>query len=332
MATVAQDMTAAGWDQPTTGGQNTQRMARGLGWFGIGLGLAEIAMPHRLARMIGVEDGDGVRNTMFAFGIREITSGIGILSKPQSSGWVWSRVGGDMMDLAALGSAFRADGSNRTRLAAATAAVAGVGLLDVLAAGQLSRESDGGPERQRGVAPGEGIDVSSVVTIGRPAEEVYAFWRNLENLPRFMDHLESVRELGGGRSHWKARAPAGRDVEWNAEIVEERPNELIAWRSLPDADVPNAGSVRFARGPNGSTEVHVQLRYDPPGGAAAAAIAKLFGEEPQQQVSRDLRRFKQVMETGEPIRSDASVHHGPHAAQPPAERIGLPPRMSGGAR
>jgi uncharacterized membrane protein len=325
MATAALDRT-----QAREGDGGTGQLARGLGWFGIGLGLAEIAMPNRLARMIGIEESDGVRNTMFAFGIREIASGIGILSRPESPGWVWARVGGDVMDLAALGSAFNRDGANRGRLAAATAAVAGVGLLDVAAAGDLTRHASGVADTRRGVAPFEGVHVTSVITIGRPAEEVYRFWRDLENLPRFMEHLESVRDLGEGRSHWRARAPAGRSVEWNAEIVEDRPNELIAWRSLPGSDVPNQGSVRFARGPGGdSTEVHVEVRYDPPAGALGAAIAKLFGEEPKQQISRDLRRLKQVLETGEPIQSDASIHHGMHPARPPEEPVGLAPRVQG---
>jgi uncharacterized membrane protein len=116
----------------------------------------------------------------------------------------------------------------------------------------------------------------------------------------------------------KAKAPAGTSVEWEAETLEDRTNELISWRSLPDAGVPNSGTVRFMEAPGGrGTEVHVELRYQPPGGKIGALVAKLFGEEPQQQVKGDLRRFKQVMETGEIVHSDASIHTGPHPAQPP---------------
>jgi uncharacterized membrane protein len=152
-----------------------------------------------------------------------------------------------------------------------------------------------------------------------PPEEVYAFWRNLENLPRFMQHLESVRMTDERRSTWRARAPAGTTVEWEAETVEDRPNELIAWRSLPGSSVPNSGQVRFvpAAG-NRGTEVHVELQYDPPGGKLGAVVAKLFGREPGQQVASDLRRFKQVLETGEVVHSDASIHGRPHPAHPPA--------------
>jgi uncharacterized membrane protein len=290
------------------------RVARGLGWFSIGLGLAQIAAPRGLARMIGVDDDDDNRNTLFALGLREIASGVGVLARPRSPVPLWTRVGGDAMDLALLGRALRSDASQTGRVAAATAAVVGVTVLDALTAQQLHGESRAGTGngRRRG-----GVHVSRAITVNRPREEVYGFWRDLENLPRFMEHLESVRVLGQERSHWKARAPAGTTVEWDAETVEERPGELIAWRSLPGADVTNAGNVRFADAPAGGTEVLVRLSYDPPGGKLAATIAKLFGEEPSLQLSGDLRRFKQVMELGEVIRSDATVTRGPHPARPP---------------
>jgi uncharacterized membrane protein len=145
-----------------------------------------------------------------------------------------------------------------------------------------------------------GVTVRRTVAINKPVEEVFAFWRDLENLPRFMRHLESVTCDGARRSHWVARAPAGRRVTWDAEIVDERPNELIAWRSLEDADVRNAGTIQFERGPGGrGTMLRVSLTYAPPGGKFAAVIAKLFGEEPGQQIHDDLRRLKQLMEAGE---------------------------------
>jgi uncharacterized membrane protein len=162
--------------------------------------------------------------------------------------------------------------------------------------------------------------VRKAITINRTPEEVYRFWRHLENLPRFMAHLESVRVLDDRRSYWKAHAPLGLTVEWTAEIVEERSNELISWRSAEDSQVPNSGTVRFVRAPGDrGTEVHLDLRYDPPAGAVGAAIAKLFGEEPSRQVDGDLRRLKQVLETGEVVHSDSSIHRGPHPARPPEE-------------
>ena len=138
------------------------------------------------------------------------------------------------------------------------------------------------------------------MVVNRPVQEVYQFWRNFENLPRFMDHLESVTVLDENRSHWVAKAPAGTRVEWDAAIHNEIENELIAWRSLPDADVNNAGSVHFAAVGEGATEVRVVLSYQPPAGKLGAVVAKLLGEEPSTQVDDDLRRLKQVMEAAVP--------------------------------
>jgi uncharacterized membrane protein len=301
-----------------------ERRARGLGWFSIGLGLAQIGAPRAVARLIGINDDEETRNTMFAIGLREITSGIGILSQPRP-GWVWSRVGGDLIDLALLGKALNSDENDKGRVAAATAAVLGVTVVDFLTGQQLGREFNG--DREKGeralgerVSDRRGVHVIEAITINRPRNEVYAFWHNFENLPRFMEHLESVEVLNERRSRWKARAPAGASVEWEAETGEDRPNELIAWRSLPESDVPNSGSVRFRDAPgNRGTEVIVELKYQPPGGRLAALIAKLFGEEPHQQVKGDLRRLKQVMEIGEVVNSDASIHRYSHPAQPPED-------------
>lgn len=148
------------------------------------------------------------------------------------------------------------------------------------------------------VARGEGIKVEHSVSVNRPVNEVYRFWRSLENLPRFMDHLEAVVVIDEDRSHWTAKGPAGTKVEWDAEIHNEIPDELLAWRSLPGSDVDNAGSVHFTPVGN-ATEVRVVLSYDPPAGKVGATVAKLLGEEPSQQVQDDLRRFKQVMEAEE---------------------------------
>ena len=150
------------------------------------------------------------------------------------------------------------------------------------------------------VRRGEGVRVDESIVLNRPRSEVYRFWRNLENLPRFMDHLESVSVVNEERSHWVAKGPAGTRVEWDAVIHNEIPNELLAWRSLEGSEVDNAGSVHFAPTDNGDTEVRVVLRYDPPAGRLGAAVAWLFGEDPSRQVAEDLRRLKQVVEAGEP--------------------------------
>ncbi len=147
----------------------------------------------------------------------------------------------------------------------------------------------------------------SAITVNDRPDAVYSAWRDFECLPRFMDHLESVSVTGHRRSHWVAHGPVGTTVEWDAEITEDVPGERISWRSLEGASVDNAGWVHFRPAPGDQgTEVHLELEYSPPGGALGSVVAKLFGEEPNQQVSDDLRRFKQILETGEIARSDGS--------------------------
>jgi uncharacterized membrane protein len=284
-----------------------QKLARGLGWFSIGLGIAEVAAPHAIAKFLGVREDR--RGLIRLLGLREIGSGVGILSQRRPAEGVWSRVGGDALDLGLLTAAFLSPNSNKTRVAAATAAVMGVTALDVMTAAQLSRSTHRGD-----------IPVKESIIINRSPEEVYQFWREVENLPRFMYHLESVKVIDRNRSHWIAKGPLGARVEWDAEVTEERPNELIAWRSLPDSDIDNSGLVRFESAPGGrGTVVTAVIRYSPPGGALGATVAKLLGREPGQQVRDDLRRFKQIMEVGEVVQSDASIHSMPHSAQPPEE-------------
>jgi uncharacterized membrane protein len=147
-----------------------------------------------------------------------------------------------------------------------------------------------------------GIRVDQAVTIARPRHEVYQFWRSLDNLPRFMKNLVSVTVLEGNRTHWKAKGPADRTVEWDAVIHNERENELIAWRSLPGSDVDHAGSVWFKDAPAGrGTEVSVELQYNPPAGALGAIFASLWGREPSQEIQEDLHRLKALLEVGEVV-------------------------------
>lgn len=157
-----------------------------------------------------------------------------------------------------------------------------------------------GDRPQVSVPHKQGVRVEKSFTVDRPVEEVYAFWRDFENLPRFMQHLESVEVKDDKRSHWVAKAPAGMSVEWDAEIVNEVPNEVIGWRSVESSQVANAGSVRFREAPGGrGTYVDVDMEYVPPADVVGNLIARLFGEAPDVQVESDLRRFKQIMEAGE---------------------------------
>lgn len=148
----------------------------------------------------------------------------------------------------------------------------------------------------------EGIRVERAVTVNRPRQELYQMWRDFENLPRFMEHLESVLvdESDPGRSHWVAKGPLDRRVEWDAEVIEERENELLVWKSLPGSTVESMGRVEFADAPGGrGTAVQVSMEYNPPAGSLGAAFAKLLGREPGHQIKEDLRHFKQIMEAGE---------------------------------
>jgi len=255
-------------------------------------------------------------------GVREMMAGVGILKDDRPTRWVWARVAGDLMDLMLLGMAFNARRANRRRVALATASVVGITALDTYTAIQLSQH---GSDARRSPRRPDMLTTKSVV-INRPPEEVYAFWHDFSNFPRFMMHLDEVRAIGSGRWHWKAKGPAGKAVEWDAEVTQDRPNELIAWHSLPGADIDNEGSVRFERAPGGrGTLVRVNLGYDAPAGALGKAIATLMNTEPGQQVSDDLRRLKQLLETGEVVRSDSSIHLTPHPAQPPDHPVPLEP-------
>jgi len=145
-----------------------------------------------------------------------------------------------------------------------------------------------------------GVNVEEVVTINADPDALFAFWRRFDLLPSFMTHLISVTEIDARRSHWVAKAPAGRTVEWYAEIINEIPGELIGWRTLDGADVVSAGSVWFKPATGGrGTEVRVRMQYDPPAGKVGAAFARLLGHDPAATIREDLRRFKQLMETGE---------------------------------
>jgi uncharacterized membrane protein len=246
---------------------------------------------------------------------------VAILSNQRPEKAVWSRVAGDMMDLALLGKTLSNPDNDRERTVIATANVLAVTALDVMTAKQLSKQ----PETVANAGADKGIiRTRRGITVRRPVEEVYSFWHTFENLPRFMRHLESVTVTGDRRSHWVATAPAGKTVEWDAEITEDRPNELIAWRSLPGSDVYNAGEVRFDPAPgNRGTEVRVAIEYRPPFGKLGSKVAMLWREEPRQQVADDLRHFKQVMETGEIVLSDATKRRGMHPAKPDNKPVEL---------
>lgn len=275
------------------------QLRRGLAWFSIGVGLAYLLAPRAMARTTGMPNWPLL---MRATGVRELACGIGLLSGNTSPLLRYSRVAGDAMDLAMLGVSATMPGGNPRRLAATAALVAGVAALDVRASRQTPEYYGGSAVAlQKGEEQARGAQrVEKSVAINKPADECYRMWRDLERLPRFMAHLESVRVLDERRSHWTVKGPVGTTVEWDAEITDDIPGQLLAWRSVAGAEVEHTGSVRFEPGPGGKgTLVQVQMQYQPPAGKVGAAAAKLSGEDPEKQVDENLRRFKQLIETGE---------------------------------
>ncbi|HEX8002035.1 MAG TPA: SRPBCC family protein [Mycobacteriales bacterium] len=293
------------------------RLARALGFASLGLGAAQLAMPRRVAKAAGVDDSATAHPVIVAVGARELVHAAGLLGSRKRRGtWATTRVLGDALDLAVLGAALRGrSGERRRRVTLATAAVAGITALDVVAAVK---------ERRAGRVAGGPQTFTASITVNKPRQEVYRYWRALTNLPTFMTHLVSVEATGAGRSRWTATGPAGKKVTWDAEVTDDTPGRAIAWRSLPGATAPNRGVVRFADAPGGrGTEVRVELTVEVPGGLAGRAVALLFGENPEQQVRDDLRRFKQVLETGEVVRSDGTPQ-GTRASRHLTQRVAEP--------
>lgn len=307
-----------------------ERIANGLGWFSLGLGAAEIAAPGMIANLIGVRD--ETKNRMLLrsplYGMREVAAGVGILTQPRPAGWLWGRVAGDLLDLSSLVSALGSRENERKRLTGALVAVLGVTALDYMCARQLSQAGDDTTEagnRRSTAKRARSAQTVKSTWVNRSPEEAYNFWHNFENLPRFMHYLESVQSLGEGRSRWRVQTPVGKTFEWEARIEQDQPNRLIAWTSVEGSEISNSGTVFFEPGPGGrGTMIRVDLAYDPPGGALGAGLSKLMGKAASELLAEDLRAFKQVIETGEVIQSDASIHPGMHPAHPPREQRGIP--------
>jgi uncharacterized membrane protein len=283
----------------TESSRSTEQLAQGLGWFSLGLGTSQVLLPGLVNRVAGVKPTRATRRIMRIIGLRELGAGAGIFAT-EPGPLLWGRVAGDAMDLALLLNALRSRHARRTALVFAS--VIGITALDVYAASQRTRQVGKADSQLR--SP---MEAKAAITIKADPETLYAEWHQFERLPAFMYHLESVSTDGDGRSHWVAKGPAGTKVEWDAEIVDDVPGRRISWQSTENATVANAGSVRFERAPRDQgTEMHVELTYSPPAGPLGAAVAKLFGEEPNQQLRDDLRRFKQIIETGEIARSDGA--------------------------
>jgi len=301
-------------------------LSRGLGAFSLGLGVAQLVAPRRLLEATGFPTGRPAPLIVRAIGVREIGAAGGLLVQRWPVPFAWMRVAGDAMDIVLAGRGVRARGARRDRATAALGAIVAISAADLVTSVLVTREAP----RQKDEGLGGRKPVRRSITINRTPDEVYAYWRNLDNLPRFMHHLEEVRDQGDGRSHWVAKGPAGTKASWDAEITEDRPGERIAWRAVPGSGIQNWGTVTFARAPGDrGTQVLVELVYEPPAGPIGVAAAKLFGEEPEQQTAGDLRRLKQVLETGEVIVSEAmaggrTVRQRPARPLKPDEAASLP--------
>lgn len=262
---------------------------RSLGLFSIGLGLAQLLAPKSLGRTIGVGD----QSTLMRLcGMREIATGVGLLSGQAPAAFSTSRVIGDVMDLALLTASLASPQSDPVRVAAAATAVAGVTAVDIYASRRDLRDSMS--------RAAQDVPITVTLAINSPPEKIYGFWRELENLPRFMQNLESVRQTGDRTSEWIAKMPGGLRLQWQSEIVEDQPNQFISWRTSEGSEVNHCGSVRFDPGPGGrGTLVKLEMYYGLPGGRVAHQAAKLLSTAPETVIREDLRRLKQLIETGE---------------------------------
>ncbi len=260
---------------------NEDPLGRVLGWLGLGIGVAQLVAPRALGKLIGIGEHPLLVRTL---GVRGIVNGVGILGQPDPAAWVEARVAGDLMDLALLGTALSAADTTRDRVAAATAAMAGITLMDIAYSALLEGRKD------------RDVHVRQGIVVELPADTLYMFWHDLGNLPSFMRHLVSVRALGRGRWRWTAKTPLGTTVEWDAEIIDDQPNRRLAWRSLEGSEFDNWGVVSFDPARDGATVVRVEMGYRPPAGALGPRVARLFGRSPERQIDGYLRAFKSLME------------------------------------
>jgi uncharacterized membrane protein len=291
-----------------------EQTAHALGWCSLALGLAQMAAPATVANLTGIQADKGqcalLRSP--AYGMREVAAGIGLLTQPDKSSWLWTRVVGDVIDIGTLIAALGSPRNDRKRVVASLTAVLGITALDVICAQKLTGAA------ARDAAESEGTSrICQSIWINKSPAEAYTFWRRFENLPLFMLHLESVQMIDENISRWRAAGPLGQSYEWKARLEQDEPNRRITWKSLEDSEIHNSGMVFFEEGPGRrGVIVHVDISYHPPAGHAGEVVAKLFGAHPERMIANDLRAFKQTLETNEVIYSDASIHPFLHPARP----------------
>ncbi len=270
------------------------RIADALGWLSVGLGVAAALAPRAVCRATGMKR----PMLVGAVGVRELVSGAGLLTQGSRSAWLWARVAGDAMDLALLGSAaLRKENPHRSRTIATLGVVAAIGAADLAAS---LRQSNRVASRKTPAPGGHEALVEQTLIVNKSPGECYTFWRHLENLPKFIPAIQSIKIQDDRRSHWVMKAPVGANVEWDSEITADHPGERIAWHSAEGAALKHAGNVRFEPAPGRrGTLVRVLMHVEPAMGRASVDIAKLVGKDPNFEVRENLRRFKSLIETGE---------------------------------
>ncbi|MFL6604877.1 MAG: SRPBCC family protein [Steroidobacteraceae bacterium] len=263
-------------------------LAAGFGWLSVGLGLAALAAPRKMGEISGLED----RETLIRMvGLRELASGVGLLTQTRKAPWLWSRVVGDAIDLALLASAHNGTRRGRSRAIGAAAVVAAITAADVAASLRAS-------QRAARLAPD--IYIDRTIIVNKTPRECYDYWRDLRNIANFTNGLEKVIPLDERRSQWIMNVPGRGRLEWTAEVIEDKPGERLRWRTADEAPFNVAGAVNFEPAPGGrGTFVTLGMHCHAPGGAIGAALARFLGPDPFGEVRENLRRFKQLVEAGE---------------------------------
>jgi uncharacterized membrane protein len=263
-------------------------LAACFGWLSVGLGLAALAAPRKMGEITGLDDHQGLIRTV---GLRELASGAGLLTQTRKAPWLWSRVVGDAIDLALLASAHNGTRRGRSRAIGAAAVVAAITAADVAASLRASR-------RAARLAPD--IYIDRTIIVNKTPRECYDYWRDLRNHAKFTNGLESVIPLDEHRSQWIMKVPGRGRLEWTAELIQDRPGERLRWRTADGAPFNVAGAVNFEPAPGGrGTFVTLGMHCHAPGGVIGAALAHFLGPDPFGEVRENLRRFKQLLETGE---------------------------------
>lgn len=290
-------------------------LSRALGWASLGLGIAQLAAPQRLADLAGLADGSRTRAIVRLLGLREAATGAGILAGANPVPWMWGRVGGDAIDLALIASAIDTRGTNRTRLAGAAAITAGMTAIDAICSARLTMAP-----APRPAPPAEAVRVATAITVQAPSRRVYEALANAQTLPRFVESFAEIDVQDQRLTRWTVTLPGGMPLHWDVELTEEAPGERIAWRTREGSAFPASGQIDLRPSPaNQGTEVRFTAAFDPPGGELGAKIGDLFTGAIGTKIHNDLRRFKQLIDLGEIVQSDASVAGGPHPARPSAE-------------